>query len=286
MRVFVGASLAVCLVAACELSADFRALDSGAPRDAGTRADGGLVDGGTLDASVVDAATDGGDAGEEDCGFSDAGVCSFPEPEVFPYTCTGEEDFCDPAEDVPSPATDLVAGWSRIEGDTFILELRFFGMPFFGGSQDVVVVFHDAPVAPGNHAGAVFPEGNISGLRLDLGNWLQPSHYPPHVLFTNPPFWCCVCFEPPPYALYDRCSVVRLSPTLPILELRLPVADVAGPEGVRYAVFTARPNEFGPPPMDKAWPDGSAPVYHSPRGGSTNGIEDLTGICELRCPGG
>jgi hypothetical protein len=59
-------------------------------------------------------------------------TCVFPPLQEFnDFECEGDEDFCDPvATDRVGPAADLMATWSRIEGDQVIIEARFRMMPF------------------------------------------------------------------------------------------------------------------------------------------------------------
>ena len=94
--------------------------------------DAGFADAGFTDAGFVD------DAGVPDAGFADAGfptptdagppppVCVFDDRPVFDFQCEGDEDFCDPDPDprVPTPETDIVATWSRVEGDFAVIDVR------------------------------------------------------------------------------------------------------------------------------------------------------------------
>ena len=84
--------------------------------DAGVVVDGGFdVDAGV----VVDA---GVDAGVEDCVID--------EVEEFPFVANGTEDLIDPRGDAPYPDVDVLAMWSRMEGDTWVVEVQFAAPPF------------------------------------------------------------------------------------------------------------------------------------------------------------
>jgi hypothetical protein len=97
--------------------------------DAGTR--------GGVDCGVAVAEADGGvrdDAGGGGITVSspDAGVqpSCLTQGAAFPFSCEGDEDYCEPSSDVALPAQDIVAAWSHFEGDVFVVDLRFRAMPF------------------------------------------------------------------------------------------------------------------------------------------------------------
>ena len=105
--------------------------DSGSPdgeRDAGELTDSGepVVDAGVPDAGIVDGGTD---------------ECVFAEAPAIPFTCEGDEDWCDPAGDALHPEGDLLAIWSRFEGDDWVIDMRFAAPPFRTLAQESVNVW-------------------------------------------------------------------------------------------------------------------------------------------------
>jgi hypothetical protein len=243
--------------------------DGGEPTDGGSRSDAGVV---TDAGSVVDAGP----------------TCDWGPNPPIPFTCEGDEDWCDPAGDTPDAETDLLAMWSRVEGDTLILQFRFAAPPFRNNlKDDIYVEFSSAIVAQsaGYADGAVSlcedttPPGSnfcLPGNVIVFVSWAKESpipaerSYPPEQYGTDP-----AVFTP------DRCAA-SLGRTLPLLELRLPLAQFSDENGeVTYAAML--PADTSGPPWDFSWPADQPAFVHS-KGGRSNDDSDLVSFCELSCP--
>jgi hypothetical protein len=72
-----------------------------------------------------------GDVGDGEGEGEPHTTCVFPPSEVFPFTCEGDEDWCDDVGRPDAwPDADIVATWGRIEGNKVILEVRMAKLPF------------------------------------------------------------------------------------------------------------------------------------------------------------
>jgi hypothetical protein len=60
------------------------------------------------------------------------------EDSVVDHQCEGDEDFCEPSPDLGLPDFDILASWSFIDGDEFVIQTLYHGIPFIcTGGVDV-----------------------------------------------------------------------------------------------------------------------------------------------------
>jgi hypothetical protein len=205
------------------------------------------------------------------------------------FTCEGDEDWCDPFGDAYDPEADLLAVWSRIEGDTLIMQLRFAAPPFRRIRLDEpLIAFSNARA--GLAAGVpnspllcqdIDPPGValcVAGnLRLSLSfvfGAFPCNSYPPTCIGTDLPATA-------PAIPIDRCAF-RLGRTSPLLELRLPHAAFGQPDGgLAYGIDI---NAEAPGHLwDYSWTPGQ-PALVTTHGGRADDESDLVSFCELTCP--
>lgn len=254
--------------------------DAGEPgTDAGS-VDGGHVDGGSPRDGGPDEQDDAGPPTEPDGGSG----CAFSSNPDVPFTCEGDEDFCDPADDVVLGATDILGVWSRIDGAELVVDVRFRAMPFRGGSTQGTYFAMGYPYA-GEAAGYVFqyptdaaPYGRIYSVgTLYLGEDTPPLTYPPADVYEYP-----ADLTPG-----NRCDLFALSATEPLLRLRFPIGSLALPDGepARYSVVSLRPNipSVTPYQIDDVF-FGNGEELLTSLGGAPDFPGDWVGICDLRCP--
>ena len=165
------------LAAACALACDDVALLTPAAAGDGqadNSLDGGVanedagipdVDGGVTDEDAGIPDVDGGVA-DDDAGVPevDAGPQPTPDPPnppacevVFDETthiCEGDEDACEPIGDLGVARYDVLAVWSRIDDESFVVQVLFRGMPFYCRGQLGLIV---------NRSGVNTPEFRICG---------------------------------------------------------------------------------------------------------------------------
>lgn len=100
-----------------------------------TPGDAGVDDAGTADAGVDTQDAGFPDAGVGDAGFFDAGPPPPPDCDVtfdtIEHVCEGDEDVCEPIGDLSRASYDVLATWSRVEGDTLVLQFLTRGQPFY-----------------------------------------------------------------------------------------------------------------------------------------------------------
>lgn len=286
-RSLVRVSLLVAVAsAACDVDPLFGIMQPATRPDAGEPAtDAGIVDGGHDDSGTP---RDGGPDEHDDAGppvEADGGSgCAFSSNPDVSFTCEGDEDFCDPADDVVLGATDILGVWSRIDGADLVVDVRFRAMPFRGGSTQGTYFAMGYPYA-GEAAGYVFqyptdatPYGRIYSVgTVYLGEDTAPPAYPPDDVYEYP-----ADLTPG-----DWCQLFALSVTEPLLRLRFPIGALSLPDGepARYSVVSLRPNipSVTPYQIDDVF-FGNGEQLLTSLGGAPDFAGDWVGICELRCP--
>jgi len=231
------------------------------------------------DGGEIDAGFDAPDAGSGD---QDAGQpqdrCDFPENPSMLVPCEGDEDFCEPVvESQYDPRGDLLATWSHVDGDDFVIQLRTLAAPFRGipdFTTLVIIVDTDEPNQPGDGPAAIFdPNHLVSGdfvfFLIQQNGDLVP--YPPTPDHGKHPFDRPETFE-------VECAF-GLGTTTGLVELRLPL-EILG-EVPRYAVSLIIPDDV-PPTSDVSWL--STPNALFSRGGRANDALDIVNICTIECP--
>ena len=270
MRVFALPVLASML--ACPATEFVQEVDGGneLPPDAGTPVEdaGTFGDAGNPTRDAGDAGTDGGTIDEQDAGS----LCSGPGSLDVPFECEGDEDVCDPLDVTLLNATDVVATWSRVEGDEFVVEVRFRAMPFLSPStQDLWIKLGN--LTSGSGVQINFPESSVSGatqFAMVLYEHIPPVTFPPRFLRI----------EPYTAAQPLACTGFRLSRDEPLIELRVPREMLEDGELV-YTVLSGRPNTgLG---ADRTWIESGEQLTAS-RGGRADVVGELVGYCELECP--
>lgn len=268
---------AVAVLALCSCDRDWlTGVDDGdagsAPSDAAADAGEAPQDAGTLDAG--DPVDGGADAGPE--------ICEWGENPPVPFACEGDEDWCDPPGDTAVPERDLLAIWSRVEGNDIVFQVRYAAAPYRNyPRQGFFLVFQGAqgalaagfPDDPSYLCESRDPPTNCVTANIDVSiSWYRghpdPSlgAYPPRTYGTNPDL-----------IELDRCTA-RLGRTLPLLELRLPCDFFCAADGrIHYAML----HNFGTD-FDASWPTDSTGLLES-RDGRSSDEDDLASFCDLRC---
>lgn len=248
--------------------------------DAGVgEVDGGFVDAGVADAGVIDA------------GFVDAGVedCVIEEVEEFPFVPNGTEDLIDPRGDAPYPDVDVLAMWSRMEGDTWVVEIQFAAPPFrrttstgvgFGldrrpevefGNRSIVACLV-APCFGPQPENAEVPVSGVVAVQADFGVW--PPDFIGSALSDFPP----TAFRPP-------CDYVFATPSQPFVQLRFapeiaPPVDWPAPYHWTTSFVPLGADLFFEP--DHSWVSVDDPFFVS-RGGAAPTTERFVSVCDLTC---
>jgi hypothetical protein len=228
--------------------------DARGRRDAGTE----TIDAGVFDAGVVFDAGDF-DAGEvPDSGSTPELDCQWDAP-IPPFECEDDADFCDDIGDA-QPAKNLVAGWSRIEGDKVFLQLRFASWPFPGGASSEAPNFDEwvlsrtkelfllmgertdesaappwAPrlsfCEPSDYEWCVKGERYLTlsetgGYNDDvLGDSCYQYKFPPEVMWTS-------ARDRGRYQAFNVIERVRIARSVPLLEIELDAENVMPPNGI------------------------------------------------------
>ena len=202
-------------------------------------ADGGFADGGFADAGLAEAGPFiVGDAPVA----VDAGPCDPLNGAEQGHICEGDEDLCEPVADVQLPDFDVLALWSRVEGNEFVVDALFRRLPFSWpgqltwlfrvntSSDDDEFLLHFNEIYRDDYNGP--PGGVGGGVAFVLSNQYSPvGTYPADLLSqARGGFGSAVVHgvDPAPFlTLFDNGHIV---------ELRLPLAVVARPDGsVHYA---------------------------------------------------
>ena len=268
---------------------DTASTGSESMRDAGpVVARGDVADDGLADAGPID----GGAADEGGVTFTHADAGELPAcfvPRItFDFTCEGDEDICDPEGDVEVPEQDIVATWSRYEGDEFVVDTRFRGMPFTVGLIRWLFYVSPDPFSDAGVDGSEvrFPEGYMpsylsAGLEIGL-NSTPISYVPPF-----PPF---VAVPLPQTALLDPCTTYFLAVDQPAAQVRLPL-----PSGSTSSYFEMTERERAGDdddggisgPGSARDPDylfaGTHPQTLTSRGGAPDVPPTYRSICDITC---
>jgi hypothetical protein len=271
------AVLLVLGVAACDLvplgpTGDGTNVDGGVALDAGETAE----DAGEQQDASVDAGTADVDAGS---------TCAWGENPAVAFDCEGDEDWCDPPGDSRTDEGDIVALWSRIDGDDAVLQIRFAAAPFRLVPEETIHISFARAEGPETDGlpivGGVFEDtvepGDEFCVQTNVVEILdfdarssdpRINRYPPRALDSVPNLGVEV----------DVCTF-RIGSTAPVIELRLPCAtfcDVAG--GLVYSVLV----DTGPP-ADFTWQPGD-PEHVTSRGGQSDDSLSLEPYCSAECP--
>jgi hypothetical protein len=254
-------------------------VDAGSEPDAGSEVDAGSEPdaGGEVDAGSEPDAGINEDAG----GQTDAGVqveeCQLPGRAGTPFTCQGDEDWCDPRGDIGGLTTlDVLGVWSRIEGTDFVIEIRTADTPFRQLSQMLGVRLHD-----GLESFDLPPVGNLV--------CIEPVVAPCQVVFVLYGF-ISRGFPPQEFARYpeleshfDECSQLFVSRSEAAVQLRFPLSESEIERGYlpRYTVVSQM--NRAPNPTDYA-PDGVnlEEMRLTSRGGRLL-VDDFVSLCEIQC---
>ncbi len=252
--------------------------DGGFDTDAGTPdggQEGGPSDGG-LDAGVLDGGPEIPDAGYFDAGPAPP-ECVFDERPVFEFQCEGDEDFCDPTPSVVAlPETDIVATWSRVEGDYVIVEVRLRSFMFRTERTDLRLCLNWIP-----------PQGGAAGLNSlplapyhpDPNPWICPGGT---VIIGSTPPWAFPLdtegMVTPAAMLVDPCEV-QLAAQIPIVRFVVPYTT----ENISYQVFSHR-RAVGNPRWDVAV-HGLSVDFMVSNGGSPDDAGVFVSICDVSCGG-
>lgn len=269
------------------------------------------------DAGREDAGVHGEDAGSLDAGDpTDSGVhdagpaapldCQWDAP-ISAFVCEDDADFCDEPGDA-APSKDIIAGWSRVEGDRVFLQLLFASWPY---------------PAMGSLATTDYLQWNASltvNLFILLGDReleATPPPFDPRLILCSPvvPDLCvlgfrsldvsemggpsedeygwraCVPYRFPPEEmhaaphtrgtrkLFDAVERVQLSTVVPLLQIEIDAANAIPPSGVlSWAVL----NEFGGADTSLS---SAFPGFAISQNGASDLTDTLVSAREWTCPG-
>jgi hypothetical protein len=204
------------------------------------------------------------------------GLCPFPENPPQDIPCEDDADYCDPIESQFSPEADILAAWSHVDGDEFVMQVRFLAPPFRHISRLELLFLVDERTAETGPGISSYDEsgsdlyGDIAyGFFQDRAIAFQRGYPPPERYATSRQ-----TDEP---ALFDECWF-RLSLTSGLAELRLPI----GPNGARLYAIGAVGSDDVPASSDVTW--SGDPAFLLSRGGHADDEDTLVSICDLTCP--
>lgn len=252
-------------------------VETDAGVDAGFE-DAGFRDAGFDDAGFADAGFDDAgffDAGVDDAGFADAGFdCVFPNVPPPAFACEGDEDICDAVGEVGRPERDVLAVWSRIEDDEFVIDVRFAGFPFRRAPTGLFLQIETVPAddeippyefilgPPSPSLGQVV-RGEIA---YEIGT---ANTYPPITSLDDASGSHVICGEP-----------IGLGVEAPLLEFRWSV-DFIGADP-RY--FIGVRSDLAPVTWDFVNDDPPPATFVTPRGGAPDNAGTFISFCDLDCP--
>jgi hypothetical protein len=248
------------------------------------------VDGGTDAGAVTEDAGSQIDAGIDGDAGVDAGVdagepCFFPPVEPISYSPDGSEDFVDPEGDTLFPDVDLLATWSRIEGDEVIVELLFAAPPWrstFRAGGLRVGFFVDDDEAGIEICGQVDPESNCTLPDVLVGTGIYAeSGWPPTDIALS------VC----PQAsngtqcslstIEAACDYVFTTENEPFLQLRLPRLRLGLDTSTSYVVDMSYAPCRGTNLCEVTW---QSPSESIAIGGTTApAAEPFVSVCDVLC---
>jgi hypothetical protein len=250
------------------------------------------------DAGVDDGGPETTDAGQGDAGeqaSQDAG-CIFPAESAIPFSPDGTEDYVRPAPFGSVPETNLLATWSHVDGDNFVVEMRFGAPPlriphdfsyYVGFYQDVDAgpssLFTLCAVRPLNGD----PSGCTNPTSLGVGDEFQPDA----ALFTWPP----QDFGVADAALYpfvehrDPCAGIFETPHDPLLRMLFALSVVSdGVRAPRYVIQLMGEGDCGPDsPFGVSgcyvtWTNATDTI--TSRGNLAPTTETFESVCDIACP--
>jgi hypothetical protein len=240
--------------------------------------DAGFADAGFADAGFADAGF--ADAGFADAGLADAGFdCVFEDlPSDVPFVCEGDEDACDDVGEQDIPDLDMVATWSRVEGDEFIIDVRFAAFPFRRMAQLMGVLLDEAVIGGPSELNAVPPspaagETLIGQLRLDLTNGVSGGR------FAFPP-QRALLFPQSARQHLAACAPVSIGRNTPVLRYRWSLAQVGSQGQVGYWLSSFRGS---PAPIGDNVSDVSPIDFVVSRGGAPDDDDNFLELCDLTC---
>lgn len=254
--------------------------------DAGEEFDAGIPNGGLLPSGLPISPTDW--------------VCQIPDVEEADVdtACEPDADFCDDAYDTVYGVTDILAEWSYLDGDEFVVQvlfrralLREFPLVFGQATEaDIGIIFADGPFScrGSNFPGVPSMHDPWSSVviadefELYLNEYdLAYSALPPDRLF----WFSASSSTPQPDAGCDQridldpCMNLRLHPSLPLYEVRIDRALVSGDGPIRYRVRSSyhadRDAEESPAVDSRLWVE--------TKGGKHDLTDELVSVCDLSC---
>ncbi len=244
--------------------------------DAGVVVDGGFDGGFDVDAGIVVDA--GVDAGVKDCVID--------EVEEFPFVANGTEDLIDPRGDAPYPDVDVLAMWSRMEGDTWVVEVQFAAPPFrrnlgldlaWGLDRrpelDLGQVLRLCTESPCEELGVDMPVSGVVNVSAAFGP------FPPDQVGSS-------MRDHAPVAIQPVCSHVFVTPSEPYLKVRFS-PDVA-PSVTWPAPYHWMSNNIYELAdridvvRDHSWSSIEDPFFTS-NGGAATPTESFVSVCDLTC---
>jgi hypothetical protein len=227
------------------------------PDDGGSTKDAGPVV--TRDAGTDDAGGVGDAGGNLDSGPSAEIDCQWDAP-IPPFECEDDADFCDVVGDA-LPGKDILAGWSRVEGDRVFIQIRFASWPFpprddsqsvnfdawaHSVTAELFILFGDrseetlpppwAPrlsfCEPSDHTWCVdgvrymtLAEAGLPALAEGGGIGCNLYGFPPEAMWTS-------ARDRGTHQAFSIVDRVKMSTTVPLLQLELDAANVIPSNGI------------------------------------------------------
>jgi hypothetical protein len=205
------------------------------------------------------------------------GLCPFPENPPQDIPCEDDADYCDPIESQFSPEADILAAWSHVDGDEFVMQVRFLAPPFHHIWGLMLRFLIDEPTATTVTGINRYYEDIESGLAGALCYILNQQRHSPASRGYPPPDYGIELRNsdsPPPF---DPCWF-SLSRTSGLVELRVPI----GPNGARLYAVGAVGDDDLERSNDVTW--SGEPAFLVSRGGHADDENTLVSICDLTCP--
>ena len=241
------------------------AYDASSPPDGGDSRDGGSADAG--------AYSEPRDAG-----------CAFEGPELVPFVPDGSEDFVSSANLAEAPDLDLIATWSHVDGDEFVIDLRFVAAPFHTPRNALVHIGFFSAGEPGLLCAQQSAMRNCShptsqGVFGD--DYPDRSGWPPELLLLRPDVHSQV--------LGDACTALAAPVDgAPLLRAKFPLALAATEEGTppEYVVLVSGTGacpeaaDTGEPSCEVTWQSPDDRILS--RGGVPPLVE-FASVCSTGC---
>jgi hypothetical protein len=205
------------------------------------------------------------------------GLCTFPENPPQDVPCEDDADYCDPIESQFSPEADILAAWSHVDGDEFVMQVRFLAPPFHHIWGLMLRFLVDEPTATTVTGIGRYYEDIESGLAGEICYVLNQYRYVPTSRGYPPPDRFVEFRSTDPSPPFDPCWF-RLGLASGLVEFRLPV----GPSGARLYAVGAYGLDDVPASNDVTW--SGDPAFLVSRGGHADDQDTLVSICDLTCP--